>query len=269
MICTDKTGTLTENRMSVEHLWYDRSVFHAASTMGVHMQESGGAAVAAAVATTGGPTEETEVPPPMQQTLASAAVEGDEAEYEGGNTETAAFTISGPRAVEYASRHRRGTPPWRAFSPHAKLLAISVLCNRARPTDAPPTHAVPGATERALTGTAADAALWRYAEIFFAVASARAQFPRLFDVPFSSATKFAATVVADRADPGGQHIVMLKGAPEIIMQRCSTWLHGKELRAIDDAFREQARRRLLASVLACCTSEPVFVVCHSAVHCGV
>ena len=182
-----------------------------------------------------------EVAPDVQQSLAAEATAGQDTDWDGAATTTggamSTFTVSGPAAAALA-RRRRGTPPWRDFSPHAKLLAISALCNRARPANPPSSVPGHGAAEKAITGGAADAALFRYAEMFFAVASARAQFPRVHDVPFSSAAKFAAVVTTDRADPGGRHLVMLKGAPEIILARCATYIFGREERPIDDAFCE-------------------------------
>jgi sodium/potassium-transporting ATPase subunit alpha len=243
--------------MTVEHLWYSRHVFHAAAAKSMHQRERSAAVaasdIAAAAAARAPPAdnggEDTEVPPEVPQSLAVEATSDQEEEGgdEASRAELSSFTVSGPAAAALLAgapprgARRRGTPAWRAFSPHAKLLAISALCNRARPTDAPPPVPMAGATERAITGSAADAALFRYAEMFFAVASARAQFPRIFDVPFSSATKFAATIVSDRADPSGRHLVMLKGAPEVILARCATWVFGREERPIDDEFREQAR----------------------------
>jgi hypothetical protein len=252
--------------MSVEHLWYSRHVFHAAAAKGMHQRERSAAAAAAGMAIAavppaeggGEPAEDTEVPPEVPQTLAVEATADQEEEGgddEASRAELSSFTVSGPAAAALlaCTARRRGTPAWRAFSPHAKLLAISALCNRARPTkDAePPPVPMAGVAERAITGSAADAALFRYAEMFFAVASARAQFPRVFDVPFASATKFAATVVSDRADPSGRHIVMFKGAPEVILARCATWVFGREERNIDDEFREQARRRRAATMHFC------------------
>ena len=243
VIATDKTGTLTENRMSVEHLWYSRSVYHAASTMTLHQREH-----AAGVPPEHEAAEQYEVAPKVQRVLSSAALEEmaqEDAEAAARAEEStytlSGFTVSGPAVPLKMSQ---SVPPWRAFTPHAKLLAISALCNRARPAaaDAGPAPPTTGAAELAVTGNAADAALFRYAELFFAVSSARAQFPRVYDVPFSSATKFAATVVSDRAGPSDRQIVMFKGAPEVILQKCSAWLHGKTEHAIDDAWREEFQR---------------------------
>ena len=126
VICTDKTGTLTENRMTVEHLWYSRSVFHAATAMGLHQRERAGAALAADLgvavapkpaAEEGGPAELQEVPPAEQQSLASAAMEGEPDDAETSGFTTTAFTVSGPAAGALL-RQRRRVPPWRAFSPH-------------------------------------------------------------------------------------------------------------------------------------------------------
>ena len=50
---------------------------------------------------------------------------------------------------------------------------------------------------------------------------------QLFVQPFNSTNKYALCVVQP---PGkmlpGKHLVFLKGAPEIVLERCDTWLCG-------------------------------------------
>jgi magnesium-transporting ATPase (P-type) len=204
-IATDKTGTLTQNVMTVEHLWYNRNVFYAAHGR-PHMLEQM-AAVHKQSAARGDGLDDAELeerPPPLQFSMTAQSLNDDrrsgqdmaginEVTYAADNT----FTFSGPSA---ALRSKYGAPPWRRFSPHAKLLAISALCNRARPAAEPTEGASSpvqdnhhGAAEHVILGGAADAALFRYSELFFSVASSRAQFPPVFDVPFSSAAKCPAS----------------------------------------------------------------------------
>jgi sodium/potassium-transporting ATPase subunit alpha len=251
-IATDKTGTLTQNVMTVEHLWYNRNVFYAAH--GPHILEQM-AAVHKQSAARGDVLDDAELeerPPPLQFSMTAQSLDGDRRggqDMAGINEVTEAadntFTLSGPSP---ALRSKYGAPPWRRFSPHAKLLAISALCNRARPA-AEPTEgalspvqndkkAVHGAAEHVILGGAADAALFRYSELFFSVASSRAQFPSVFDVPFSSAAKWSGVVCKDRADPSCD-IILVKGAPEVILRRCSVYAYHQAERAIDDAFREE------------------------------
>jgi len=232
-LTAEPAGTLTQNRMAVEHLWYSRNVFHAASGRPALLDAM--AAVAAEHREAGDLPEQFETPPQTQRSLVAVATEGEEAGAEltvSGNTNT--FTFSGS-----ALRERYGAPPWRCFCPHAKLLAISALCNRARPAaEAPTAKAKLVAPEHAILGGAADAALYRYAELFFCVGSSRAQFPRIHDVPFNSTEKWAGVVVGDRADPS-QHVVLVKGAPEVILRRCTHYVYHKAERPIDEAFREE------------------------------
>ncbi len=68
-------------------------------------------------------------------------------------------------------------------------------------------------TEGALVVAAAKADLWRK--------QIEAQYPRVNEIPFDSTRKRMSTI---HKTPEGNHIVFTKGAPEIILERCSTIL---------------------------------------------
>ena len=251
-ICSDKTGTLTCNVMTVEHLWYNRAVYSAASGRPHLLEQMAAVAASHKQQQQQQEGELVEQLPRQQLNLASEVPDDGEPDVAGVNEVTYGgentFTISGPHA---ALRGRYGAPPWRRFSAHAKLLAISALCNRARPAaerdeatgaaqQSPATtpKKVHSAAEHVILGGAADAALFRYAELFFSVASTRAQFPPVHDVPFSSATKWSGVVCQDRADPGS-HVLMVKGAPEVILRRCTHYQHHQGIQPIDATFNEE------------------------------
>jgi Ca2+-transporting ATPase len=72
----------------------------------------------------------------------------------------------------------------------------------------------------------------------------RAAFPRLAEVPFDSAYKFMATFHARPADqPTGpvlrsQHFVSVKGAPDVVLDRCDRALWHGEVRPIEEIREE-------------------------------
>ena len=135
---------------------------------------------------------------------------------------------------------------WDRFSPHAKLLTLAGVCNRARYEDAGASdetgktalQKAMAAADRKILGDASDSGLLRYCDKIYPVAIARANFPKQFEIPFNSVNKFAITVVAD---PGNskQHLCFMKGAPEIILSRCSDYMYNQRSRPIDDDFREE------------------------------
>jgi Ca2+-transporting ATPase len=75
-----------------------------------------------------------------------------------------------------------------------------------------------------------------------------ARFPRIAEVPFSSERKLMTTVHAD-AEKGERLIAVTKGAPDVLLTRCSHELVGNEARPLTDARRAEilASNEALAS----------------------
>lgn len=81
-------------------------------------------------------------------------------------------------------------------------------------------------------------AILKYMEILTGSVDAnRQRMPKVFEVPFNSVNKYSLTVNESKVDGG--HWLSMKGAPERILERCSTALiFGKEI-PVDDRFRAQ------------------------------
>ncbi|XP_030825945.1 potassium-transporting ATPase alpha chain 1 [Camarhynchus parvulus] len=192
VICSDKTGTLTQNRMAVAHLWFDGQV-HAADT-----------------------TED----------------------------------LSG-EAFDQSS------PSW------ALLSQVISLCNRAQ--FKPGQEGVPVA-QRDVIGDASESALLKFAEVTSGpVAAARGRFPKVAELPFNSTNKFQVSV----HDAGSQQLLVLKGAPGRVLERCSGALQGGEERPLDAEWRRSLEgacldlggrgERVLAQVSQVCPPQVIMV----------
>ena len=94
-----------------------------------------------------------------------------------------------------------------------------------------------GGDPRLVLGDSSDAALLRFVDSFAPIASWRLAWPTLFEVPFNSTTKFAVAVAALPEDRRSRHIVMLKGAPERVFERCTSFFFAGAELPIDDEFR--------------------------------
>jgi Ca2+-transporting ATPase len=109
------------------------------------------------------------------------------------------------------------------------LLQAGVLCNDAQLVHAAEDWGIKGdPTEAALLVVAVKGGLDTDAE--------RLAYPRRDELPFSSERKRMTTIhcMAD-----GALVVFCKGAPEVILERCTHLLVGKERRALDDATRKE------------------------------
>jgi len=156
-ICSDKTGTLTQNRMTVAHMWFDNKIMDA-----------------------------------------------DTSEDQSG------------------SSFDKNAPGWKS------LERVACLCNRAEFKGGQENVSV---LKREVNGDASEAAILKCTELSKGgVMGYRAANKKVCEIPFNSANKFQVSIheSSDPADKG--YIMMMKGAPERILERCSTiCIDGKDL----------------------------------------
>lgn len=89
---------------------------------------------------------------------------------------------------------------------------------------------------RKVLGDASEAALLRYVDGLVPIFEFKMGYTTVFELPFNSISKTACAIARD-PDVHGQHVMMLKGAPEKVLERCSTYLYNGTERPIDDDFR--------------------------------
>ncbi|KAM9111220.1 LOW QUALITY PROTEIN: sodium/potassium-transporting ATPase subunit alpha-4-like [Megaptera novaeangliae] len=186
-ICSDKTGTLTQNRMTVAHLWFDRTIY-----------------------------------------------EADTSEEQTGNS------------------FAKGSDTW------CILARIAGLCNRA---DFKANQEYLPIAKRATAGDASESALLKFIEqSYSSVKEMREKSPKVADIPFNSTNKYQVQnrqrqefcawqgpikafdwkemSIHLREDGSQTHVLMMKGAPERILEFCSTYLLKGQEYPMDDEMKE-------------------------------
>jgi len=148
-ICSDKTGTLTQNRMTVAHMWFDNKI-----------------------------------------------VEADTSEDQSG------------------SAFDKSAPGWKT------LERVAMLCNRAEFKGGQDSVSI---LKREVNGDASEAAILKCTELTNGnVMDYRAKNKKLVEIPFNSTNKFQVSI-HETSDPSDKrNLLVMKGAPERILQRCST-----------------------------------------------
>ncbi len=209
VICTDKTGTLTENEMTVREIWFNGEAIH---VTGAGYQLEGGFTVDE------GPAMRSvrEFSPSMAEAWTGRASQRSVAEqwtagstfYPPGQRPLSGETIGGLR----------------------KLLRASSLCNNARlipPASSGEKWSIVGdPTEAALLVTARKGGLDYERELSLA--------PRVYELPFESRRKRMTTI----HQQDGQLVAYTKGAPKEVLGICDSILLDGQVRPLSDTWRD-------------------------------
>ncbi|XP_047697013.1 sodium/potassium-transporting ATPase subunit alpha-4 isoform X1 [Prionailurus viverrinus] len=164
-ICSDKTGTLTQNRMTVAHMWFDETIY-----------------------------------------------EADTSEEQTGKT------------------FAKGSATWFV------LARIAGLCNRA---DFKANQETLPIVKRATTGDASESALLKFIEhSYSSVKEMREKNPKVAEIPFNSTNKYQMSIHLQE-ESSQPHVLMMKGAPERILEFCSTYLLNGEEYPIDEKMKSK------------------------------
>ena len=231
VICTDKTGTLTKNEMTVTELWVDEKNrtddYGSLFVVKRRRQRS---------ASTGRHSESDET---RSRTYSTS---------EDDDIGSMASGISRARRGEQIISKEVIQPDGSWLSTFELMHRIGSVCNKCiiskKELAADAKGKKFGGVDKIdWIGNASDIAVLKFCHNLRSSNTIRQNYPVDFEIPFNSSNKWMLTVCHEASGPvtdgKRSYHVMMKGAPEIILKKCSTFLKHGEERFVDDAFEDE------------------------------
>ncbi|KAM9455042.1 sodium/potassium-transporting ATPase subunit alpha-1-like [Clarias gariepinus] len=168
-ICSDKTGTLTQNRMTVAHMWFDNQIHEADTT-----------------------------------------------------------------------EDQRGVAFDRSSATWSALARVAALCNRA--VFLADQANIP-VLKRNTAGDASESALLKCIELCCgSVMDIRGKYRKVAEIPFNSTNKYQLSIHKNPNASETKNLLLMKGAPERILDRCSTIMINGEEKPLDDEMKDSFQK---------------------------
>lgn len=191
VIASDKTGTLTQNRMTVQHAWYDDEVYFC----------------------------------------------------------PAGKNIPDLKVISEPGQTPDGEPFYDAKSEaFQRLLQVATLCNNAEyltknedgsfiDLKAEMMNPNFNVLKQPATGDASEQGLLKLVQPLNDALETRAAYPKLFEIKFNSTNKWQLSI---HAQPGGKPpLLVLKGAPERVLAKCTSYFSKGKVSSKDAAFESK------------------------------
>ena len=234
VIASDKTGTLTQNKMTVSRLWFDLTPM---TTETIYRDL--------------GPSTLTMNPNSVNKMVYSGTATLRALERVCAVCSRTRFsdhrdlTDEEARAIEQSQALRQLDPSMTLRSAKAAFPQFLSMLDNNMTINTAKRQAMTGArddSKREVIGDASETALFNFIRARQSMELVRYHNRVVFDVPFNSRNKYAMTIMKPWNLAGNtdhRRVLLMKGAPEIILERCNKWMNRGKIVDIDDEFKEQ------------------------------